>query len=126
MMSSPASNRADPVAERHPQRGELRVAAAERALEDEAAVGERRQRPELLGGQHRMPEREQHQDARRPVAPLGEEPAHHRGVLVVRERPGGVMVADEQRIETGVARGHRPLDHHAGARPGVVDGPRTA
>ena len=79
----------------HP--AELLGPATDRGLQDEAAVGDRRQRAELLGEQHRVPQRQQEQDPARFVAPLREQPAEDRDVLVVRARAGGVVVADEQR-----------------------------
>ena len=111
-----------PPAQRHAHGRELVGPAADRGLHDEAAAGDRRQGADLLGEQHRRPERQQEQRAGGPVTPLREQAADNRDVLVVDARRGRVVVADEQRGETGAVRRPRPLDHpaRAGARLGGV------
>ncbi len=54
------------------------------------------------------------------IAPLREQAAEDRRVLVVRSRRH-VMIADEQRLESGVARRARLLDHVPRADPHVGD-----
>ena len=53
-------------------------AAADRGLQDEAPAGDRRQRADLLGEQHRVPQRQQEERARGTVAPLREQAAEDR------------------------------------------------
>ena len=105
-------------ADRHAERVELLVAAADRALHDERSGRDRRERADLLGQQHRVPQRQQEQRARGPVVPLGEQAPHDRDVLVVGDGHV-VVVADEQAVESGGARGPGPLDHPAGALANV-------
>jgi hypothetical protein len=57
---------------------ELGTAAADGALHDEPACGDRRQRPHLLGHQHRVPQRQQVERTRGAVAPFGQQAAEHR------------------------------------------------
>ena len=95
------------------------VIVAEPALEDEAPAHEGGQRADLLGDQHRIPERQQEEAARRLVAPLREQAAQHRHVLVVLARRG-VVIADEERVEVGPAGRRRALDHEARARARVL------
>jgi hypothetical protein len=93
-------------------RGELRLVVAETALDDEPAPRDRRQCADLLGHEHRIPQRQEKQAPGRRVAPLGQEPAEDRHVLVVE--PGcGVMVTDEERVEIGLSRRRGALDHPA-------------
>jgi hypothetical protein len=97
---------------------ELLGAVTDAALEDEASLGDGRERADLLGDEHGLPERQEEQTPRGGVAPLGEQPAEHRHVLVVRGARR-VMVAQEQRVEAGPPRRRGPLDHHARAPPRV-------
>ena len=98
--------------------GELAVAAADAGLDDERRVGERRQRADVLGDEHRVPQRQQEQAPDRAVAPLGQQPAEHRRVLVVGRRHG-VMVAERQRVQLRPLGGLGPLDHPAGTLAGI-------
>src|SRR5438105_8647070 len=107
--------------ERGAHRAELRVVLAEPALEDEAPAHDRGQRADLLGDQHGIPERQQEEAPGRFVAPLREQTPEHRHVLVVLARRR-VMVADEQRVEVGLPRGGRALDHDARALTRILDG----
>ena len=109
------------TAERHAQGPELVGTAADRGLHHEAPPGDRRQRADLLRQQHRVPERQQEERARGVVAPLREQAADNRDVLVVDARRGGVVVAHEQRVEPGAVRRSGPLDHPARARPRLRD-----
>jgi len=63
--------------------GEPGLAPAEPALHDEGALSDGGQCPDLLGHQHRVPQREQEQTPGRGLAPLREQPAEHRRVLVI-------------------------------------------
>ena len=65
-------------------RVELLRAVADTALQDEAALGDRRKRADLLGDEHGLPERQEEEASRGRVAPLGEQAAEHGHVLVVR------------------------------------------
>ena len=96
-------------------RRELPIGGSDRALQDEAAAAEARQRAHLLGDEHRMPQRQQVERAERSIAPLGEQASHDRGVLVVGLRRR-VMVADEERVEAAPAR-RRARDRSCAARP---------
>ena len=53
--------------------------AAERALHDERPRRDRRERADLFGDEHRMPQRQQEQRARGPVVPLGRAAARASG-----------------------------------------------
>ena len=99
-----------PFAQRRVEDAELLLAATDRALQDERAARDRRERADLFGDQHGMPQRQQEQRARGPLVPLREQPTEDRDVLVVGHRHV-VVVADEQAVEPGVGRGPRPLDH---------------
>ena len=99
---------------------ELLGAAADGALHDEAPGRDGRQRADLLGDEHRVPQREQVERAGRPFVPLGQQPAEHRGVLVVGDGHA-VVVADEERVEPCVACGPRPLDHPPRSGAPIVD-----
>ncbi len=67
----------DALLDRRAHRRKLLVAAAERALHDEAPSRDRRQRPDLLGDEHRVPERQEEQRAGGALVPLGQQPAQH-------------------------------------------------
>src|SRR5262249_37128377 len=101
------------------------VLAGDREREDEPSGRQRRQRPHLLGDEYGVPQGEEEERAERPVAPLGEETAEERRVLVVGDRRG-VVVADEQAVEPGLPGGAGPLDDPAGAPPRVVDEERRS
>ena len=89
-------------------------------------LGDRRQGADLLGEQHRVPERQQEERAGGLVTPLGEQAADDRDVLVVDARRGGVVVADEERVEPRAVRRSRPLDHPARAGPRLGGSTRSA
>ena len=75
----------DAVSQPDAHGGELLIATAECDLKDEPPAGDRGQGRNLLGEDHRVPQRKQIQRARRP-RPLGEEAAELRRVLVVPGR----------------------------------------
>jgi hypothetical protein len=81
-------------------------------LHDEGALCDGGQRPDLLGHQHRVPQREQEQAAGRGFAPLREQPSEHRRVLIIG-RGRHVLIADKQGIERSTARRRGSLDHPA-------------
>src|SRR5262249_43067815 len=87
------------------------------------------ERTYLLSHQHWIPERQQEEAACRRRAPLGQQPSEDGHVLVVRSRRC-VVIAHEERVQTGATGGGRPLDHPAGAQPGgghvVAAGQRDA
>ena len=89
---------------------ELVLAVAQPHLEHEGTLGQGRQGADLLGHQHRVPQGQQEQRPRRPVAPLGQQAAEDRDVLEVG-RPGHVVVADEQRVEAGGPGRPGPFHH---------------
>jgi len=91
---------------------ELRLVVAQAGLHDEAAARDGGERADLLGDQHRVPQRKQEQAPGGLVAPLRQQTAHDRDVLVVRPRCR-VVIADEERIEPGTLRGGRALDQEA-------------
>jgi len=76
----------------------LRLVVAEAALDDEGTARDRREGSDLLRDQHRIPQRQEKQAAGGRVAPLGQQAAEDRNVLVIGRRRR-VMVADEQGIE---------------------------
>src|SRR5262249_42653557 len=61
--------------------GKPSLAPAEPALHDKPALGNGRQRPDLLGHQHRVPQGEQKQAPGRGLAPFGEKAPEHWRVL---------------------------------------------
>ena len=69
-------------------------------------------RSDLLGHQHRVPQREQEQAAGRGLAPLGEQPPQHRRVLIIG-RGRHVLIADKQGIECRTVCRRGSLDHPA-------------
>jgi hypothetical protein len=81
-------------------------------LHDEGALSDGGQCPDLLGHQHRVPQREQEQAAGRGFAPLREQPSKHRRVLKIG-RGRHVLIADKQGIERSPARRRRSIDHPA-------------
>ncbi len=93
-------------------RGEPGLAPAEPALHDEGALRDGGQCPDLLGHQHRVPQREQEQAPGRGLAPLREKPPEHRRVLIIG-RGRHVLIADKQGIERRTAGCRGPLDHPA-------------
>ena len=93
-------------------RGEPVVTPAEPALHDEGALRDGRQRPDLLGHQHRVPQRQQEQAPGRRLAPFREKPPEDRRVLIIG-RGRHVLIADKQGIERGTACRRGPLDHPA-------------
>src|SRR5262249_30026610 len=109
------------VLEPRAHRRELRLVVAEAALDDEAAAGDRREGADLLGDEDRIPQRQEEQAAGGGVAPLGQQAAEDRNVLVIGRRRR-VMVADEERIEARLARGVGALDHPAGAVARILHG----
>ena len=95
-----------------PIAGEPVVTPAQPALHDEGTVRDGRQRPDLLGHQHRVPQRQQEQAPGRRLAPFREKPPEDRRVLIVG-RGRHVLIADKQGIERGTAGRRGPLDHPA-------------
>jgi hypothetical protein len=93
-------------------RGEPGLAPAEPALHDEGTLSDGGQGPDLLGHQHRVPQREQEQAPGRGLAPLREQPPEHRRVLIIG-RGRDVLIADKQGIERRTAGRRGSLDHPA-------------
>ena len=84
---------------------ELVGAAAEAGLDDERPRRHGGQRPDLLGHQDRVPQRDQEQAADRAVGPFRQKATEHRHVLHVSSWAGGVVVAQGQAVEAGPIRG---------------------
>ena len=90
-----------PLVQIRPHGPELVGAAAEPGLDDERPRRHGGQRPDLLGHQHRVPQRDEEQAAHRTVGPFRQKATEHRHVLHVSSRAGGVVVAQGQAVEAG-------------------------
>ena len=82
------------------------------------------QGPDLLGHQHRVPQRDEEQAANRAVGPFRQHATEHGHVLHVPSRTGGVVVAKGQGVEAGPVGGLRLAEHRAAppGGPGTVGG----
>ena len=101
-------------------RGEPVLAPAESALHDERAPSDGGERTDLLGHQHRVPQRQQEQAPGRRLPPFGEKPPEDRRVLIIG-RGRHVLIADKQGIERGTAGRRGPFDHPARSLTRVFD-----
>jgi len=89
-------------------------------LHDEGALSDGSQRPDLLGHQHRMPQREQEQAPGRCLAPLGEKSLEHRRVLVIG-RGRHVLITDKQGIKRSAPGCRGSLDHPSRSLARIFD-----
>ena len=96
---------------------ELARAAAEAGLDDEGPRRHGGQRPDLLGHQHRMPQRDEKQAAGRVVGPLRQDATEHRYVLHVPRRTGGVVITQGQGVEASPGGGLCLTEHRRAAPP---------
>ena len=96
---------------------ELARAATEAGLDDERPRRHGGQGPDLLGHQHRMPQRDEKQAAGRAVGPLRQKATEHRDVLHVPGGTGGVVITQGQGIEAGAGGGLRLAEHRKRAPP---------